>query len=522
MYSNERGSRFNFLDLFVKIIFAAIFIFILVWLFPKVPNMTPFYSNVFRENIKYMQEAGESYFTTDKLPTEVGQTNKITLYDMFDKKLVLPFVDKDGNSCNQYDSYVSVTKTIDGYDLKTNLVCNGETDYTIKILGCHDYCESDNCNKTCSSTSITQYQFKKLVSKSSTSYTCPSGYTRSGKYCTKSSLVDTKSAEVVTSNTKTDVKDATIVYVGGTKKLVSTIVTKNSDSSVKVYVGALSNVVSGGTSTTQQAYSCTKTKTVSQPYSCTKTKTVRQSYDCTKSKTEKKCTTTYVSQAYSCNCTSSVDSTGKTVTKCNTCYKSVPKETCSSVSVPYTDTCYRDVTQNYTDTCYKNVTQTYTDTCYRDVTVTNPGSTTYYCPSYATGSEGSGSNLKCYYYSSVSNGYSYSCPTNSNYHTGSGSNLKCYVATNGSSYYKCNDSSYTLKGSKCYKTVVSSSTEYKCDSGYKLDGKVCKKYSTTKIKATAKKTSSTYYSYKWSESSSLSGWTKTGKTRVIAGEENCE
>src|SRR5574344_532978 len=337
MYSNERGSRFNFLDLFVKIIFAAIFIFILVWLFPKVPNMTPFYSNVFRDNIKYMQEAGESYFTTDKLPTEVGQTNKITLYDMFDKKLVLPLVDEDGNSCNQYDSYVSDTKTIDGYDLKTNLVCNGETDYTIKILGCHDYCESDNCNKTCSSTSITQYQFKKLVSKSSTSYTCPSGYTRSGKYCTKSSLVDTKSAEVVTSNTKTDVKDATIVYVGGTKKLVSTIVTKNSDSSVKVYVGALSNVLSGGTSTTQQAYSCTKSKTV------------------------KKCTTTYVSQAYSCNCTSSVDSTGKTVTKCNTCYKSVPKETCSSVSVPYTDTCYRDVTQNNTATCYKNVTRAYPD-----------------------------------------------------------------------------------------------------------------------------------------------------------------
>jgi hypothetical protein len=86
MYSNEKGSGFNLLDLFVKIIFAAVFIFILVWLFPKVPNMTPFYSNVFRENIKYMQEAGESYFTTDKLPIKEGETNKITLAEMFDKK----------------------------------------------------------------------------------------------------------------------------------------------------------------------------------------------------------------------------------------------------------------------------------------------------------------------------------------------------------------------------------------------------------------------------------------------------
>ena len=92
MYSNERGSRFSILDIIVKLIFAALFVLILMWLFKKnVPNMTPFYSNVFRENIKYMQEAGESYFTDDKLPKEIGQSNKISLADMFDKKLVLPF-----------------------------------------------------------------------------------------------------------------------------------------------------------------------------------------------------------------------------------------------------------------------------------------------------------------------------------------------------------------------------------------------------------------------------------------------
>ena len=51
MYSNEKKG-FSLLDLIVKIIFAALFIFILVWLFQKkVPNMAPFYSNVFRENI---------------------------------------------------------------------------------------------------------------------------------------------------------------------------------------------------------------------------------------------------------------------------------------------------------------------------------------------------------------------------------------------------------------------------------------------------------------------------------------
>src|SRR5574344_375469 len=116
MYSNEKKSGFSILDILVKIIFAGLFIFILVWLFQKkVPNMTPFYSNVFRENIKYMQEAGESYFTDDKMPTKVGEEVKISLSEMYEKKLILPFVDKDGNSCNQYNSYVSITKNDSGY-----------------------------------------------------------------------------------------------------------------------------------------------------------------------------------------------------------------------------------------------------------------------------------------------------------------------------------------------------------------------------------------------------------------------
>ena len=87
MYSNDRKTGFSVLDLLVKIIFAALFIFILIWLFEKkVPNMTPFYSNVFRENIKYMQEAGESYFTDDKTPKNIGESTKISLGEMFDKK----------------------------------------------------------------------------------------------------------------------------------------------------------------------------------------------------------------------------------------------------------------------------------------------------------------------------------------------------------------------------------------------------------------------------------------------------
>ena len=544
MYSNERGSRFSILDIVVKLIFAALFIFILVWLFQKnVPNMAPFYSNVFRENIKYMQEAGESYFTDDKLPKEIGQSNKISLADMFDKKLVLPFVDEDGNSCNQYDSYVSVTKTDNGYELKTNLVCNKESNYTIKILGCHNYCKDALCSKTCSVEQITEYKYKKLSNV--TTYKCPSGYKKDGKYCVKSNLIDSKAATKTNTTTKVDVIDAKKVYDNGTKKQVDVIKTKNYASYERVYIDPI-KVVSVGTTTRTKVYvnpikstTSGSTSTTKEAYSCQKTKTVRESYNCTKYKTDKQCTTKYKKEAYSCNCSTKYVG-GVYKTSCNTCYKSVPYQSCSDVNKAYTDTCYRDVTKTYTDTCYRNKT------------TTTPGSTTYSCPSYAEGSEGSGANLKCYYYQEtstagsvsykcpskadgstgsgsnlkcyylekVSNGYSYKCPSKANYSTGSGKNLRCYVVTNGSYHYECTEKGYKLDGKYCKKTIKETSTTKKCDSGYKLEGNKCNKYSTTKINAT--KTTSKKTIYKWSKSENLSGWTKTGETRTTQGDEKCE
>ena len=149
MYSNESKSGFSILDLLVKIIFAALLIFIIIWLFQKkVPNMKPFYSNVFRENISYMQEAGEAYFTTDKLPQNEGESVRLTLDEMEKMNLVLPFVDKDGKTCNKNSSYVSVTKLAEdkGYELKTYLVCGSESSQVVKVLGCHSYCPGGNGN----------------------------------------------------------------------------------------------------------------------------------------------------------------------------------------------------------------------------------------------------------------------------------------------------------------------------------------------------------------------------------------
>ena len=497
MYSNDRKTGFSVLDLLVKIIFAALFVFLLIWLFKKnVPNMTAFYSNVFRENIKYMQEAGESYFTDERMPKEVGQTEKISLSDMYDKKLIIPFVDEDGNSCNQYDSYVSITKQEGYYELKTNLVCNKESDYTIKVLGCYTYCEDNKCSNTCRKEQIVEYQFKKLTTKTNTSYSCPSGYKRNGKYCYRTVLVDTESAEKVKTTTKTETINAKITIISGSKTRIPTIVTEEPNITEKVYVEP---VVKTTDSKKEIVYLSPNKKWIPA-----------------KTKTEQSCKTTYETQTKSCNCTTYRDSDGRSHTTCDTCTETIPVETCEDKTVTVSEGYYSYSCPSKA-TNHSGSGSSLKCWYYK----TTEGSKSYSCPSNATNHSGSGSSLKCWYVKTTPGKKNYKCSSEANYSEGSGSSLKCYKVTDGSFNYSC-PNGYTLKGTKCTKTITGTFTELKCDKGYKLEGKVCKKYESEKVKATVKKITKKGYIYKWSRKSTLYGWTKTGKTRVVEGKEICE
>ena len=132
-------------DLLVKVLLIVIFIFLLMCLFPM-PNLKPFYSQIFNDNIQAMKDAAEDYYTTERMPSEVGKSNKMTLKEMIDKKLIIPFVDKDGNDCNTSKSYVKVTKLDNEYELKVSLTCNKESNYVIEKIGCYNFCPTGNCS----------------------------------------------------------------------------------------------------------------------------------------------------------------------------------------------------------------------------------------------------------------------------------------------------------------------------------------------------------------------------------------
>ena len=68
-------------DLLVKILLIALFLFLLMYLFPM-PNLTPFYSAIFNNNIQTMKDAAEDYYTVSRMPTEDGKSEKMTLKEM--------------------------------------------------------------------------------------------------------------------------------------------------------------------------------------------------------------------------------------------------------------------------------------------------------------------------------------------------------------------------------------------------------------------------------------------------------
>lgn len=131
-------------DLIVKVLLIVLFIFLLMFLFPM-PNLTTFYDAIFNNNVQTMKNAAEKWYTTDRMPKEDGDIEKLTLQEMLDKKLILPFVDKDGNTCDTDSSYVSVTKDGEEYILKVSLTCGSQTDYIIEHIGCYNFCKDNSC-----------------------------------------------------------------------------------------------------------------------------------------------------------------------------------------------------------------------------------------------------------------------------------------------------------------------------------------------------------------------------------------
>ena len=497
MYDENGRKRFSILRMIFICLVILFFIFFIMWIFSKAKQNGGNCDNtndsnvVFNNNINYLQNVGTDYFTVDKLPKVVGESVTITLAELLDKKYILQITDKDGKLCSGEDSYVSVTKTETGYEMKTLLVCGSKGDFIIKELGCHDL-----CNNNCGCSDITEYEYSRTISKGTTTYTCPSGYTKNGSKCTLTKLVG-KVDPTIKTTTTTDMKPANKVVISGTKTKVDTVVTnktETTDSITTIVTPEKKEKVD-----LEVVKNTTTTRVYTDPTKKTKT-----------------------------TCKEVTETKPGCVVQCKTEYQNgIPTKVCNSCTITY-NKCETTNTWICPST-YSTSGSGSSTTCYKDIT-----NTTYSCPSGYEGSSGSGETLKCWKYKIIPavtkkdcpSGYTmqnnkctkttkvYTCPSNSNYHEGSGETLKCYVVTEGKYSYNCNGyDGYSLSGTNCVKTIVTKTTI--CPNGYKLENNSCNKYSTTTKKATAKKSNKSTTEYKWSTKESLSGWTRTGNTRLV-------
>ena len=161
----ERRNTFEFKDIILQLLLVILFVFIMIWLFPTknylkenfvgkeeltseiAMQLQPLYGRLYTDNVESMRDAAQGYFTNERLPKKIGDSVTITLKEMEEKKLVIPFKDSNNQSCDVTKSYVQVTKMNDEYQMKVQLTCSDYSDYIIVYMGCYDYCDGAICEE---------------------------------------------------------------------------------------------------------------------------------------------------------------------------------------------------------------------------------------------------------------------------------------------------------------------------------------------------------------------------------------
>lgn len=143
-YEERRG--FPFRDFLIKLAIVIIFVLLLFWLLP-IPNMKGINNTIFNNNIATMKDGALGYFTTERLPKNVGDKVTLTLREMLDLKLLTPFTDKNGDTCDVNKSYVTLEKMETEYVMTVHLKCKGQEDEIKVHLGCYSYCTGAICEK---------------------------------------------------------------------------------------------------------------------------------------------------------------------------------------------------------------------------------------------------------------------------------------------------------------------------------------------------------------------------------------
>ena len=150
MYESKKV-KFNWKGLIVKILIILAILILFLMIFPLGGKKKDNYSNGFKDNLTKLKDVGGSYFDKDNLPSEVGDSIKVSLKDLINNKKIGTL--KVGKTtCNEDDSYIKIVKKSKGYELETTLICGDEKNTSYSYLGCIDNCEDSTTSTTTTTT----------------------------------------------------------------------------------------------------------------------------------------------------------------------------------------------------------------------------------------------------------------------------------------------------------------------------------------------------------------------------------
>ncbi len=232
MYEDGKKSlSLNWGSLAVKLVILAVIVFIAGWIFVKVTgnnsssskNTLADSNSEYINNINTMKTAAFEYFTKSKLPEKVGATEKVTLAQMINQKLLIDFT-SDGKTCDTNSSYVQTTKTADGnYALKVSLTCGDESDFIVTTIE-KDSCENNTCTtdtKTNTDVVDTKKNTTTNTTTNNTSTNTSTNTNKSNSSTTTNNTNKTNSSSAST-NTSTSTTTKTTVTTKVTIKITCT------------------------------------------------------------------------------------------------------------------------------------------------------------------------------------------------------------------------------------------------------------------------------------------------------------
>ena len=151
MYESKK-EKFDWKGLVVKILIILAVLILFLMIFPLGSKKKDNYSNGFKDNLTKLKDVGGSYFDKDNLPSEVGDSTKVSLKDLINNKKI-DTLKVGKTTCNEDDSYIKIVKKSKGYELETTLICGDEKNTSYSYLGCIDNCEEATTTTTTTTTS---------------------------------------------------------------------------------------------------------------------------------------------------------------------------------------------------------------------------------------------------------------------------------------------------------------------------------------------------------------------------------